>query len=393
MRVSRPVDRISDYALWLGGAGGVLVFMAALPFALSNPFPTPRQDGWIIEYPPFDARPAAAAVTPSDRPLVFAALDDPGDRALTFAERWNSRVPQAAMAAAAMDEAPPDAPADDDGDLQEAGEDAGEALPTDLGVQGVQGVQVPGMQVPPSLALPPPDGPPPGGLPTDAVRKEEPGMAAAPAERRLPPVRPAAPQRAVPAPAAPPSPQDAVDRYLWQVYQRRPVKSDSTGNFTWKDQAAARRLGMSLKSYVIGGLDPDFREQLYHAGHAMDADGLQWSMLSAFRDDYRQSLAAGFKAHGGNSQHGGSRATGGYGFGRAIDITSADGDGDAVWHWVDVHGAKYGLQRPMTWIDPAHIQAARSFHDLGHALREARLRLEEKLSRSKVARSEPCRTC
>jgi hypothetical protein len=171
-----------------------------------------------------------------------------------------------------------------------------------------------------------------------------------------------------------------VDQYLWEVYQRKPVKSDSTGDFTWKDPAAAKRLGMSLKAYVIGGMDPDFREQLYHAGHAMDANGLRWSMLSAFRDDYRQALAAGFKAHGGNSQHGGSNATGGYGHGRAIDITSAESDSAAVWHWIDAHGGKFGLRRPMPGADPAHIQPRNTFHDLAHQLREARVKLANKLS-------------
>jgi hypothetical protein len=57
----------------------------------------------------------------------------------------------------------------------------------------------------------------------------------------------------------------------------------------------------------------------------MDAAGLQWSMLSAFRDDYRQGLASGYKAGVSNSLHGGSRRTGGYGHGRAIDITGPEG--------------------------------------------------------------------
>ena len=139
----------------------------------------------------------------------------------------------------------------------------------------------------------------------------------------------------------------AVDEYLWQVYERAPVKKDNTGDFTWKDTAAAKRMHVSLKDYVIRGMDPDFREQLYHAGHAMDAAGLRWSMLSAFRDDYRQTLAAGFKARTGNSLHGGSRAVGGYGHGRAIDINNVEGDDDVVWHWIDAHGAHYGLRRPM----------------------------------------------
>src|SRR5258705_10191297 len=84
-------------------------------------------------------------------------------------------------------------------------------------------------------------------------------------------------------------------------------------------------MGLSLQEYVIGGMDPGFREQLYNAGRAMDSDGINWSMLSAFRDDYRQRLAAGFKARGGNSLHGGSRRTGGYGHRPALRLTPVDG--------------------------------------------------------------------
>jgi hypothetical protein len=49
---------------------------------------------------------------------------------------------------------------------------------------------------------------------------------------------------------------DEVDQYLWTVYERSPTKQDSTGDFTWKDAAAAAHFGMSLKTYVIGGMDP-----------------------------------------------------------------------------------------------------------------------------------------
>jgi hypothetical protein len=170
----------------------------------------------------------------------------------------------------------------------------------------------------------------------------------------------------------PVSVMDEVDEYLWEVYQRAPTKKDSTGDFTWKDPAAAKRVKMTLHAYTIGGMDPDFREQLYHAGRAMDAAGIRWSMLSAFRDDYRQALASGFKARPGNSLHGGSRAVGGYGHGRAIDITSAEGNHSAVWHWIDGHGAKYGLIRPMPGADPAHVQPRGTWHNIAVALRVSR---------------------
>jgi hypothetical protein len=166
---------------------------------------------------------------------------------------------------------------------------------------------------------------------------------------------------------------DEVDQYLWAAYERSPTKQDSTEDFTWKDAAAAAHLGMSLKTYVIGGMDPDLRELLYHAGRAMDAARIHWTILSAFRDDYRQSLASGLKAHTNNSLHGGSAATGGYGHGCAVDIKDADGNSDSVWHWLDKNSAKIGLQRLLPRADPAHVQPRGAWHRLAVALRNYRL--------------------
>jgi hypothetical protein len=171
---------------------------------------------------------------------------------------------------------------------------------------------------------------------------------------------------------------DEIDDYLWEVYQRAPLKKDSSGDFTWKDPAAANRMGLALQDYVIGGMDPGFREQLYNAGRAMDADGLHWSMLSAFRDDYRQRLAAGFKARGGNSLHGGSRRTGGYGHGRAVDLTAVEGtNAEEVWKWIDAHGAKYGLARPMPGNDPAHVQQRGEWSNVASTFRQSRVRVAD----------------
>jgi hypothetical protein len=130
---------------------------------------------------------------------------------------------------------------------------------------------------------------------------------------------------------------------------------------------------MPIETYVIGGMDPDFRELLYRAGLAMDAAGIHWTMLSAFRDDYRQSLASGFKARTDNSLHGGSVATGGYGHGCAIDIVDADGHSDIVWHWLDLNSARLGLQRLLPRVDPAHVQPRGEWHELGLGLRDDRL--------------------
>ena len=63
-------------------------------------------------------------------------------------------------------------------------------------------------------------------------------------------------------------------------------------------QAASgkERLGMSLKDYVIGGMDPGFKLMLYRALRAMDDAPFLPGVTSAFRDDYRQSIASGNKA-------------------------------------------------------------------------------------------------
>jgi hypothetical protein len=180
---------------------------------------------------------------------------------------------------------------------------------------------------------------------------------------------------------------DGIDDYLWEVYQRAPIKKDSTGDFTWKDPTAAKRMGLSLQDYVIGGMAPAFREQLYNAGRAMDADGIHWSMLSAFRDDYRQRLAAGFKARGGNSLHGGSRRTGGYGHGRAVDVTAGEGTNpEDVWKWIDSHGAKYGLARPMPGNDPAHVQQRGESGGVASTFRQKRTRVADAGRRRHKAR-------
>jgi hypothetical protein len=333
-------DRPSTCTILLAGlVGGVLVFMVVLPLALSSPFPTPKQREWVIYPPPYPPPPLPSPASPGEGenmlpplierlpapPIVTMAASHLATRPerITFAERWMLDVPEAGIAAP----------------VAHAGRSV--VVPAELAPSGRAGEASN-----PSLAR----------LPGRDGQSHPNGGALGP-----------------------------VDQYLWEVYERKPIKSDSTGNFTWKDSAAANRLGMPLKAYVIGGMDPDFREQLYHAGHAMDASGIRWSILSAFRDDYRQRLAAGFKAHGGNSQHGGSNATGGYGHGRAVDITSTEGDASVVWHWIDAHGARFGLRRPMPGVDPAHVQPRNSLHDLTRQLREARVKLENKLARVRTA--------
>jgi hypothetical protein len=210
--------------------------------------------------------------------------------------------------------------------------------------------------------------------PDPALSAEEP--AAAPRNREPDDT---APPPITPSPAmagAPPTPEpdmDVVNQYLWAVYQRSPVKRDGSGDFTWKDSAAAAHAEMTLGDYVIRGMDRDFRELLYRAGQAMDAAGFRWTILSGFRDDYRQALASGYKARITDSLHGGSATTGGYRHGCAVDIKDEDGNSRGLWVWLDARKVELDLERPLPGLDPAHVQPRGPWHETGTALRDGRL--------------------
>jgi hypothetical protein len=85
-------------------------------------------------------------------------------------------------------------------------------------------------------------------------------------------------------------------------------------------------------------------------------------ITSAFRDDYRQSIASGNKAASDSSYHGGSRR-GGYGHGLAADIVSVNGEtrmerfaaSEELWSWIDAHEAELGIGRPYLDRDPPHV--------------------------------------
>ena len=84
---------------------------------------------------------------------------------------------------------------------------------------------------------------------------------------------------------------------------------------------------------------------------------------------------------------GGKARTGGYGHGQAVDVTSEDGNSSAVWHWIDAHGGKFGLYRPMPGADPAHVQPKGSWHKLAVTLREDRARLTQEASAATTAKT------
>jgi len=177
-----------------------------------------------------------------------------------------------------------------------------------------------------------------------------------------------------------PEPDVCIDQYLWSLYEveeRIKVKVKNKGktrtvvktltkyvaeDFGWKDPKAAQKAGMSLKDYVIGGMDRDFRGKLYNALRAMDDAGLSPGITSGFRDDYRQELANGNKAAPDSSYHGGSRR-GGYGHGLAADLVSVKGEtraerctwSEILWKWIDAHEKELGIGRPYLDKDPPHV--------------------------------------
>jgi hypothetical protein len=180
-----------------------------------------------------------------------------------------------------------------------------------------------------------------------------------------------------------------IDQYLWSLYERtskvdtvkvserikvtvkkkgktrtvvKTLTKYVTQDFAWKDPIAAQKAGMSLKDYVIGGMDRGFKRKLYHALRAMDDAGLSPGITSGFRDDYRQAIASGNKAATDSSYHGGSRR-GGYGHGLAADLVSVKGEtrlerckwSEILWKWIDAHEKELGIGRPYLDRDPPHV--------------------------------------
>jgi hypothetical protein len=180
-----------------------------------------------------------------------------------------------------------------------------------------------------------------------------------------------------------------IDDYLWSFYELTP-KVDTNkviqrikttvkrkgktrtvtrtivkyvaADFTWKDPIAAQKAGMSVKDFVIGGMDRRFKLKLYHAFRAMNDAGLMPGITSAFRDDYRQAIASGNKAASDSSYHGGSRR-GGYGHGLAADLVSLKGETRSqrwvstveLWKWIDARETELGIGRPYLHRDPPHV--------------------------------------
>lgn len=214
-----------------------------------------------------------------------------------------------------------------------------------------------------------------------------------------------------------------IDRYLWALYQRTPkedtIKELERRNVTvkrkgkmvtvartftklvdedfgWKDPKAAERAGMSMMDYVIGGMDRNFKLKLFHTLHAAEAAGLSPGITSAFRDDYRQSIASGLKAASNRSYHGGS-SRGGYGHGLAADIVSVQGgtrdqrwaSSEKLWKWVDAHGKEFGIGRPYLGRDPPHVAPVDGQEYAAHDRGSRRAGSDMKKAKRVAVRNDP----
>jgi hypothetical protein len=168
---------------------------------------------------------------------------------------------------------------------------------------------------------------------------------------------------------------------------------------------------MPMMDYVIGGMDRSFKLKLFHTLHAAEEAGLSPGITSAFRDDYRQSIASGLKAATDRSYHGGS-FRGGYGHGLAADVVSVKGTTEAqrwistesLWKWIDAHEKEFGIGRPYLDRDPPHLAPIDGKEYAGHrgttALhagsdvkeRKAARHDESVVKRRRTARSSKART-
>lgn len=298
------------------GLGGLFFSLVALPLAFSSPYPTPTRQDWSIGPSPVQMQMELASASATPAVVSVPAVNKVKTLSIRRPDGYEKEA-DAPIVTASLG-----------------------ALPT-----------VKARQQPPALKAK-------TAAPVDDDDDDE--------------DEPVAPARK--GPPAQHKDMAVVDQYLFAVYERAPTKKDRSGDFTWKDPAAAKRFGISLQAYVISGMDPDLREQLYHAGKAMDAAGIQWTIVSGFRDDWRQSIAAGIKARAGYSRHGGSRAVGGYGHGRAVDVGHVDSEKSGiVFRWIDENGGRYGLHRPIRHFDPPHVEPRGEWRGIAARLKRERL--------------------
>ncbi|KKW24129.1 MAG: hypothetical protein UY67_C0010G0018 [Candidatus Kaiserbacteria bacterium GW2011_GWA2_52_12] len=182
-----------------------------------------------------------------------------------------------------------------------------------------------------------------------------------------------------PASATSPGAYNSVNNFLWDQIFNSPyayARIDSTGDFTWKDIAAALNSGRSVRDEVLN-MNKELKIALYGAGKAMIADGLKPGGLAFYRDaNNRPSVERGpgiVAAAPKNSQHyaGGVGNAADIGSARVVprpsNLTSAQreanddargAENQSVWNWLAKNGSKYNLRANFIGNDPAHVQPA-----------------------------------
>ncbi len=102
----KSAGRIPDSAVMTAGAlGGVLIFTVAFPFTLSNPFPTPKPNDWVIAPTSASNAPvsnAAVSNTPAANAPSYALASLPTERIVVPASLRTASLSEGDVPAAAF---------------------------------------------------------------------------------------------------------------------------------------------------------------------------------------------------------------------------------------------------------------------------------------------------
>ena len=148
-----------------------------------------------------------------------------------------------------------------------------------------------------------------------------------------------------------PSAPSAVTRPIRNgVQQRRCIAVSNCVNLGEATDQVPRRC------LVAGGGSQFYHAILRVAGGVMDDLACNGSMLSAFRDDYRQRRASGYKAGVTNSFSMAAAVPAVTAMAAPSTSPSLGAKKNGVWKWIDDHAAKYGFTSAATKPDPAHVQ-------------------------------------
>ena len=155
----------------------------------------------------------------------------------------------------------------------------------------------------------------------------------------------------------------------------RAVKRDGSGISPGRTSQRRHAFECPSETTSSRGIESDFRELLCRAGLAIDAVGVSWTILSGFRDDYRQGWRPATRpasTTGCMGQHRGR----GYGHGCAVDVPTPSTSRTRFGNGSMPTDSVVGLD-PVFGV-PSRLRsgprpAARAWHELAEAVRHERL--------------------